>query len=316
MMPYISQDMPVMSVVIPCYNACATIRRCLDALEKQTLPRSCYEIIVADSSTDGTTGIIEKQYPNVRLLHSDTRLYYGMARNFGLDAVRAETILFIDSDCVAEPQCLEQHLAEHRAHPEAVAVMGGIVNGNPRAFWGWAIFLIEFARFLPTGTTRAVHDIITANTSFKADVFEQYGRFHTSSYSGEDKRFLSVLYGANAPRLFAPSATVAHVNRDSANLVLRHLHWLGQGVAHVRLENGEVNQIGRWLLLLSPLLAPLRMARILLRSVKASPTLLWRLAVLWPCILSGFIAMGMGEARYTWDSLRTSWLNRAQSSSL
>jgi glycosyltransferase involved in cell wall biosynthesis len=315
MTAYLSQEIPVLSVVIPCYNARATISRCLDALENQTLPRNCYEIIIADSSTDGTTAIIEKQYPNVRLFHSDTRLYYGMARNLGLDAVRAETILFIDSDCIAEPQCLEQHLAEHRAHPEAAAVMGGIVNGNPSVFWGWAIFLIEFARFLPTGTTRPVHDIITANTSFKARVFEQFGRFHTSPYSGEDKCFLSVLYGANAARFFAPSATVAHVNRDSASLVLRHLHWLGQGIAHVRLENGEVNNIGRWLLLLSPLLAPLRMARILWRSLNASPALFWRLAVLWPCILSGFIAMGMGEARYTWGFLRTSLLNRTQSSS-
>jgi len=312
----ISQEMPVLSVVVPCYNARATIRRCLDALENQTLLRESYEIIVADSSSDGTTDIIEQCYPNVRLLHSDTRLYYGMARNLGLDAVRAETILFIDSDCVADPQCLAQHLAEHRAHPEAAAVMGGMINGNPEAFWGWAIFLIEFARFLPMGTTRAVHDIITANTSFKMAVFEHYGRFHMSNYSGEDKCFLSKLYGANEARFFAPSAIVAHVNRDSVDLVLRHLHWLGQGVAHVRLENGEVNQIGRWLLLLSPLLAPMRTARILWRSIKASPALFWRLAVLWPCILSGFIAMGMGEALYTWSSLTTSWLKRAPSSSL
>ncbi len=311
-----AQETPVLSVVVPCYNARATIRRCLEALEKQTLPRTCYEIIVADSSSDGTTAIIEKEFPNVRLLHSDTRLYYGMARNRGLDAVRADIIVFIDSDCVAEPQCLEQHLAKHRAHPEAVAVMGGMVNGNPRSFWGWAIFLIEFSRFLPAGATRAVHDIITANTSFKASVFEQYGRFHTSSYSGEDKRFHGALAGADAPLFFAPSATVAHVNRDSANRVLSHLHWLGQGVAHVRWENGEVSPNRRWLLLLSPLLAPVRTARILWRSLKASPALLWRLTLLWPCILSGFIAMGMGEARYTWDSLRISRLSRAQSSSL
>jgi glycosyltransferase involved in cell wall biosynthesis len=315
MMPNERQDQPSLSVVIPCYNASATIRCCLDALENQSLPRDCYEIIVADSSADGTTEIIEKHYPNVRLLHSDSRLYYGMARNFGLDAVRAKTILFIDSDCVAEPRCLAEHVAVHRAHPEVVAVMGGIVNGNPQAFWGWAIFLIEFARFLPTGTTRAVHDIITANTSFKVQVFEQYGRFHTSPYSGEDKRFLSVLYGANAARYFAPAATVAHVNRESAKTVLRHLHWLGQGTAHVRLENPGMKQMARCLLLLSPLLAPLRTARILRRSFKAAPNLLWRLLVLWPCILFGFIAMGMGETYYTWNFLRSGWLKRTQLSS-
>ena len=298
---------PALSVVVPCYNARATIRQCLEALENQTLPRQCYEIIVADSSSDGTTTIIRQEFPTVRLLHSETRLYYGMARNLGLDAVTADTILFVDSDCIAEKECLERHLAEHRQHPEAVAVMGGMVNGNPEAWWGWAIFLIEFSRFLPAGITRSVHDIVTANTSFKAWAFEKYGRFHTSNYSGEDKRFHGALAGSNALMRFAPAAIVAHRNRDSARAVLRHLHWLGQGVAHVRLENGEVTGSKRWLLLLAPLLAPWRTARIIRRSLTAAPALLGRVLLLWPCLLAGFLAMGLGEVRYTWDFLRPRW---------
>jgi len=209
--------------------------------------------------------------------------------------------------------CLEQHLAEHRAHRRrwpSWAASSTAIHG----LLGLGDFSHRVCTFSADGNdprrTRYHH----ANTSFKADVFEQYGRFHTSSYSGEDKRFLSILM--ELMRLGCCSiATVAHVNRDSANLVLRHLHWLGQGVAHVRLENGEVNQIGRWLLYY----------RHCLRHCgwhasccdPSRPRLLsfgaWRFMALHSVRLH---CHGDGRGALYLGSLRTSWLNRAQSSSL
>ena len=46
---------PRVSVVIPTYKRPELLTRCLDALVRQTLPPSCYEIIVVDDGSDADT---------------------------------------------------------------------------------------------------------------------------------------------------------------------------------------------------------------------------------------------------------------------
>jgi glycosyltransferase involved in cell wall biosynthesis len=48
------------SVVIPTYQRCASVRRALEALAHQTMPATEYEVIVPiDGSDDGTKEMIE-----------------------------------------------------------------------------------------------------------------------------------------------------------------------------------------------------------------------------------------------------------------
>ena len=48
-------DVPLVSVIVPCYNEENTIRLLLDALYAQDYPRSEMEVIIADGlSTDHT----------------------------------------------------------------------------------------------------------------------------------------------------------------------------------------------------------------------------------------------------------------------
>ena len=56
------------SVVIASYNAAETIGRCLRSLERQDLDRELYEVIVVDSSEDGTGVLIEQEFPGVTVL--------------------------------------------------------------------------------------------------------------------------------------------------------------------------------------------------------------------------------------------------------
>jgi glycosyltransferase involved in cell wall biosynthesis len=47
--------MPLVSVIVPCYNEQATIGLLLDAIRRQTFPVQDIEVIIADGiSTDGT----------------------------------------------------------------------------------------------------------------------------------------------------------------------------------------------------------------------------------------------------------------------
>ena len=74
---------PLVSVVIPSYNAEKHIEACLMSLQQQktSVP---YEIIIVDSSKDSTLSVIAKNFPAVRLIHLDTQTYPGAGRNIGV----------------------------------------------------------------------------------------------------------------------------------------------------------------------------------------------------------------------------------------
>ncbi|HEY0798639.1 MAG TPA: glycosyltransferase [Candidatus Baltobacteraceae bacterium] len=118
--------MPELSVVIPTYNRLDTLRVVVPALLDGDMRADRFEILVADSnSTDGTAEFLAKlsaQHPNLRHLPGP---YTGraMARNAGIDAAAGEIVLFTDSDIIAEPDLLTQHLARHRAQ-HGIAVVG------------------------------------------------------------------------------------------------------------------------------------------------------------------------------------------------
>ncbi|HVA29032.1 MAG TPA: glycosyltransferase family A protein, partial [Candidatus Baltobacteraceae bacterium] len=108
--------MPEISVVIPTYNRLDTLQHVVPTLLAQTLPRERYELLICDSnSTDGTAQFlagVAREAPNVRHLPG---AYTGraMARNAGIAAAGGAVVLFNDSDILAEPDLLAQHLAHH-----------------------------------------------------------------------------------------------------------------------------------------------------------------------------------------------------------
>jgi GT2 family glycosyltransferase len=113
------------SVIIPTYNRCATLLRCLAALGKQTLDRSRFEILVVDDgSTDKTaTALINRS--DLRYFQQPRNAGPAAARNVGIHAARGTYVLFLGDDTIARPRLLEQHLAAHAAHPgDQVAVLG------------------------------------------------------------------------------------------------------------------------------------------------------------------------------------------------
>jgi glycosyltransferase involved in cell wall biosynthesis len=92
------------TVVIPAYNAAARIADVLQALGQQTQPPA--QIIVADDgSGDATADVAEKAGAFVlRLPHGGP----AKARNAGVAAASTEIIVFLDSDCIPQPDFLEK----------------------------------------------------------------------------------------------------------------------------------------------------------------------------------------------------------------
>jgi glycosyltransferase involved in cell wall biosynthesis len=110
---------PTFSVVMPAYNAAATIEAAIDSVLAQT--RGDFElIIVNDGSTDGTVARVDRYLddPRIRLI-SQTNLGQADARNTAIDASRGEFVSLLDSDDLWLPHYLEAMAATFAAEPTA-----------------------------------------------------------------------------------------------------------------------------------------------------------------------------------------------------
>mgnify|MGYP002784079077 CR=1 FL=1 len=94
------------SVIVPHYNQPALLAFCLESLERQTIARARYEIIVADNRTPGGVEAIRARFPRVIFTTAEER-GAAPARNAGLAVARGALIAFTDADCIAAPDWLE-----------------------------------------------------------------------------------------------------------------------------------------------------------------------------------------------------------------
>ena len=114
-----------LSVVIPFYNAAATLSRCLDAIAAQHLARERFEVIAIDNnSTDGSADIV-RRYPDVVLLREESQGAYA-ARNRGVAASHGTVIVFTDPDCVPDRDWLAA-IEQAMAIADTEIVIGGYV---------------------------------------------------------------------------------------------------------------------------------------------------------------------------------------------
>lgn len=123
--------MPIVSVLLPCYNAAGTLQQALESLAQQTL--TDFELIaVDDGSTDGTFEILQdwaSSDERLQLLRQDHMGIVG-ALNAGLDVCQAEYIARMDADDLSQRERLARQAAFLEQHPE-IAVVGCRVRGYP-----------------------------------------------------------------------------------------------------------------------------------------------------------------------------------------
>jgi glycosyltransferase involved in cell wall biosynthesis len=74
-----------------------------------------HEIIVVDSSDDGTGELIESHVPEIKLIRVAERTLAGAARNLGIEAAQGELLAFTDADCEFEPSWVSKILQAHSA---------------------------------------------------------------------------------------------------------------------------------------------------------------------------------------------------------
>ena len=120
--------MPLVSVVIPCYNVAETIDEALESLAQQTLVDFVI-IAVDDGSTDSTLSILENWAEKDGRIQVVSSLHQGVivAANLGLSKCNTPYIARMDADDRSHPDRLSAQLSYLEKNP-GTAVAGSLVK--------------------------------------------------------------------------------------------------------------------------------------------------------------------------------------------
>lgn len=122
-----SKSLPLVSVIVPCFNAARFLSQTLDSLRSQTY-RNLEILVIDDGSIDETASIAkafaERDERMVLLRKFNGGL--ASARNFGLDHASGKYVAFIDGDDFWAPGKVEKHVA----HLEADGGVGISYSGT------------------------------------------------------------------------------------------------------------------------------------------------------------------------------------------
>lgn len=110
--------MPIISVVIPAYNAEKTIKETINSVLNQTF-QDWELIIINDGSSDQTGEIIQKIIDSKIKLFSYQNAGVSISRNRGIAKASGEFIAFLDHDDLWTPDKLELQLQALQEHSNA-----------------------------------------------------------------------------------------------------------------------------------------------------------------------------------------------------
>lgn len=217
------------SFIIPAYNACNTIVRCLDSIYALALNITDFEVIVIDdNSKDNTIDVVNeyvRQHRNVTLLCQTINRRQGAARNRGVDIAKGKYIVFVDSDDESDNGVVHAlHLAEQHnldmvaMHYVSIDKLGNITPKESIAING--IFTgIELQTTFPYWCTGPVSYVY--NAKFLQGVKYPF----RSDVLFEDSDFVAVhLYHAERMMYCPQCAYRIHYNANSTTRTMTYKH--------------------------------------------------------------------------------------------
>lgn len=192
-------NQPFVSVIVPCYNEQATIRKLLEALRSQTYPLAQMEVVISDGlSTDGTRDVIaafQRQQTDLKV-----RVVTNQAQtipsgvNQAMRESGGEIIVRLDAHSMPIPEYIERCVRAHQAGKGDN--VGGVWDIQPGADT-WIAESISFAAAHPLGVGDAMYRLnakpgavdTVPFGSFRRSLVERIGGFDETLLANEDYEF-------------------------------------------------------------------------------------------------------------------------------
>ena len=194
---YTSKDNPLVSVIMPAYNAAAYIAEAIESVLIQNY-RNFELIVVDDGSTDNTKEIVTNfKDDKIKYLYKNNGGPSG-ARNLAIKKAKGQYIMPLDADDMMTPDFITRHLAEFEKHTDADLVYSDVLlideNSTPIRIMNKHEY--QDRKYLIRDMFRAGHPIVPFRLGIKRSVFEKIGFYDEDLLIGEDydmmRRFVKV----------------------------------------------------------------------------------------------------------------------------
>ena len=222
----------MISVIIPSYNSWPLIERTLISLEKQKYSGE-YEVIVADSSDDGSHLEIAKNFPKINLLHKERRDFPGAGRNRAIDASKGDIIAMIDADAEASENWLDVIAKNIEREPDVAGFGGAVENARKESTAAQVAHLLEFGGYTPNWKKRKVRMNPACNLALRREVFDKV-RFIEEWFGNEDVLLAKEIESMGKYIIFDPQMLVFHHTRDNWDAIYNHQYNLGRDTGRCR----------------------------------------------------------------------------------
>ncbi|HVE69379.1 MAG TPA: glycosyltransferase [Solirubrobacteraceae bacterium] len=226
---------PEVSVIVPVRDGAGSLPALLGSLDRQTLDRARFEVIVVDNgSRDGTAQVAREGGARVVAEPIPNR---ARARNRGAAAARADRFAFTDADCEADPGWLEALLACAGRAP-LLAGPVRVATGDPPNLVERYEALWRFAQEHWVADGWAA----TANLCVERAAFEEVGGLDPAyRHIGEDVDLCLRARRAGLALELCEGAVVYHQAEDRLSPMLRRafFHGYSAGQLSRRMGIGE-----------------------------------------------------------------------------
>ncbi|MDH3347796.1 MAG: glycosyltransferase family 2 protein [Desulfobulbaceae bacterium] len=296
------------SFIIPCYNSEKTLPACVSAIAKQQGGYS-FEIIIADSSkTPVKNEYFGKLAEKITVIHSDTRLFPGQARNMGLQHSKSDYIALIDSDIILPPDwtttmmCSRKQLVQD--HGPHIIMGGSIENDQTTAdVWSDALTLMEFYRVLPTPREEFRNELPAANLFLASATVKKLQLSFSTHRMAEDILFCKQALNNGAKIYFVGSNKVQHrINKRFS----QYTYYMGAATCIVRLSHPRL--LMKLLFIISmPLGSIYKLLTITIGLIRNNPRHIWFLLRRLPFLCCGLLSLHLGILAYPFTKKR--WAN-------
>lgn len=229
-----------MSVILVNYNGVNLLRECLASLQKYSSDVTCEIIVVDNASSDGSSEMVRREYPQVHLVENSENLGFSQGNNIGAGSATGKYLLFLNTDTIVfenSVKILADYLDEH-AH---VGAIGPQLLFPDRTFQYSAGTLPTIAAecfdkmkyaltgrwptvFLPIFRVayrriREVEWLTGAALMVRAEVFAALGGFDKNIFMYfEDKDFCKRLIDSGSHIIYFPLTSIIHILAGSSHL--------------------------------------------------------------------------------------------------
>jgi glycosyltransferase involved in cell wall biosynthesis len=216
--------LPFISIIIPNLNS-PIIDKTIESLLCQNTNHR-FEIIIVGMDK---FNLIDLSNDQVKFLKTEKPTPPAIARNMGVLQSSGDFIFFIDADCIASSDWIENHISIHQRFESPVVVGGGVnfPNDSYLTLSDNISTFHEFMTHIPPGEKDFLPSL---NISIPKSVWNLSGGFNTNYIfpSGEDTDLTLRIKMRDIPLFFEPKAIVTHMpNRREISSILKHAYRFG-----------------------------------------------------------------------------------------